>query len=78
MEFISTLLNKKPGTINPMNPNLSQYFSKLGRAGGKKRAQTMTKEQRVESARAAAVARWARWLKAKAKAAAKVKNEPMP
>ena len=39
---------------------LSQYLAKLGRRGGKATAKKMTAEQRKESARKAARARWAR------------------
>jgi hypothetical protein len=46
----------------------SRYLSKLGRKGGKARLQTMTEEERKESARKAATARWA---KAKKKSAGK-------
>ena len=38
---------------------LSKYLSELGRKGGKARLQTMTEEERKESARKAAKARWA-------------------
>ncbi|MFZ0821691.1 MAG: hypothetical protein WAM91_16620 [Candidatus Acidiferrales bacterium] len=43
---------------------LREYFSKLGRKGGKKggtaRAAAMTREERSESARKAVTARWAK------------------
>jgi hypothetical protein len=39
---------------------LSRYLSKLGKKGGKARLQTMTEEQRSESARKAAQTRWAK------------------
>jgi len=37
---------------------LSRHLSKLGRKGGKARLDTMTEEERKESARKAAQARW--------------------
>jgi len=37
---------------------LRDYFAKFGKKGGKTRAQKMTAEQRKESARKAAQARW--------------------
>jgi hypothetical protein len=39
---------------------LSRHLAKLGRKGGKARLQTMTEEEREESARRAAQARWAK------------------
>ena len=39
---------------------ISEYLSKLGRKGGKARAEKLGKEQRSDSARKAAQARWAR------------------
>jgi hypothetical protein len=39
---------------------LSRYLSKLGKKGGKARMQTMTEEERRESARKAVQARWAK------------------
>jgi hypothetical protein len=40
--------------------NLSKYLAKLGRKGGKATANKLTAEQRRESARKAARARWAK------------------
>jgi hypothetical protein len=37
---------------------LSRHLSKLGKKGGKARMQTMTEDERKESARKAALARW--------------------
>jgi hypothetical protein len=37
---------------------LSQHLSKLGKKGGKARLETMTEDERKESARKAARARW--------------------
>lgn len=45
-----------------MDP-VREYLSKLGKKGGKSRAQKLTEEQRSESARRAAQARWARTKK---------------
>jgi hypothetical protein len=42
-----------------------EYLSKLGKKGGKSRAQKLTKEQRSESARRAAQARWAKSMNKK-------------
>ena len=39
-------------------PALSDYLSQIGRKGGKARLETMTEDQRKESARKAAQARW--------------------
>jgi hypothetical protein len=39
---------------------LSRHLSKLGKKGGKARLQTMTEDERKESARKAAKARWAK------------------
>jgi hypothetical protein len=39
---------------------ISDYLSKLGRKGGKARAEKLSKEQRAESARKAAQTRWDR------------------
>ena len=39
---------------------LSRYLSKLGKKGGKARLQTMTEDERKESARKAVQARWAK------------------
>ena len=41
-----------------------EYFAKFGKQGGKKRARNMTPEERRESARRAAQARWAKKKKA--------------
>lgn len=40
---------------------LSQHLSRLGKKGGKATAEKLTPEQRSQSARKAAVARWAKW-----------------
>lgn len=45
---------------------MMEYFKEQGAKGGKKRAATMTKAQRSESARKAAAARW-KAAKARAK-----------
>jgi len=37
-----------------------QFLTKIGKKGGKARLQTMTEEERRESARKAAQARWAK------------------
>jgi hypothetical protein len=37
-----------------------EYLAKIGRKGGKARVQRQTPEQRSESARHAAIARWAK------------------
>ena len=42
-----------------------EYFAKEGRKGGKLRAKRLTPEQRAESARKAAQARWEREKKEK-------------
>jgi hypothetical protein len=42
-----------------------EFFVKAGRRGGKLAAQTMTKEQRKESAKRAAEARWSKQKKEK-------------
>ena len=39
---------------------LSRHLAKLGKKGGKARLETMTEEERKESARKAALARWAK------------------
>ena len=39
---------------------IRDYFAKFGKQGGKTRAKNMTVEQRAESARKAAKARWAK------------------
>ena len=39
---------------------LSRHLSKLGKKGGKARLETMTEDERKESARKAAQARWAK------------------
>ena len=39
---------------------IREYFAKFGKQGGKKAARTMTPQQRKESARRAAQARWAK------------------
>jgi hypothetical protein len=38
-----------------------QVFKETGAQGGRKRAANMTKKQRSESARKAALARWSKW-----------------
>jgi hypothetical protein len=40
---------------------LSKHLAKLGRKGGKATAKKLTAQQRKESARKAAKARWAKW-----------------
>jgi hypothetical protein len=40
---------------------LSQHLSRLGKKGGKATAEKLTPEQRSQSARKAALARWAKW-----------------
>jgi len=40
---------------------LSQHLSRLGKKGGKATAEKLTPEQRSQSARKAAVARWTKW-----------------
>jgi hypothetical protein len=44
---------------------LSNYFSKLGSKGGKKRAENLTKDQLAEIGKRAAAARWGKQKKAK-------------
>lgn len=44
---------------------IRDYFAKFGKQGGKARAENMTPEQRKESARKAAKARWAKEKPAK-------------
>ena len=39
---------------------LSRHLAKLGKKGGKARLETMTEDERKESARKAALARWAK------------------
>jgi hypothetical protein len=39
---------------------LTKYFAKFGKQGGDTRARKLTREQRTESARKAAQARWAK------------------
>ena len=39
---------------------LPRHLSKLGKKGGKARLETMTEDERKESARKAALARWAK------------------
>lgn len=39
---------------------LQQYFSELGKKGGKARAEKLSKEQRKEIAKKAAQARWSK------------------
>jgi len=51
---------------------MEQFFIEAGRSGGKKRAAKLTKKQRSEGARKAAVARWKK-AKAKPKAGRKPK-----
>ena len=43
---------------------ISAYFAKFGKQGGKARAKNLTPEQRKASARKAAQARWAKQRKA--------------
>lgn len=40
---------------------LSKHLAKLGRKGGKATAKKRTPEQRSETARKGAIARWAKW-----------------
>jgi hypothetical protein len=46
---------------------LREYFARFGKQGGKKRARNMTPEERKESARRAAQARWQKKNKKTAK-----------
>jgi hypothetical protein len=39
---------------------IRDYFAKFGKQGGKARAKNLTVEERIESARRAAQARWAK------------------
>jgi hypothetical protein len=48
----------------PTKDEIREYFAKFGRKGGKATARNMTKQERADSARRAAQARWG---KAKAK-----------
>jgi hypothetical protein len=48
-----------------MKDELSEYLRKLGRKGGKATAKRLTPEQRKESAKKAAQARWAKHKKIK-------------
>jgi hypothetical protein len=41
---------------------IRDYLAKIGRKGGKRRVQNQTPEQRIDSARNAAQARWAKKL----------------
>ena len=54
----------KVGAMPKLPPELREYFSKIGKKGaakgGKTRAVNLTPEERSESARKAAQARWAR------------------
>lgn len=43
-----------------MDSAVKEYFAKISRMGGKARAKKLSKEQRKESARYAAQARWAK------------------
>jgi hypothetical protein len=44
----------------PISPELSEYFAKIGRKGGKARLRTMTAERRREIAKRAVAAREAK------------------
>jgi hypothetical protein len=44
----------------PTKQEISEYFAKFGRKGGKTTASKMTPEERIEKMRKAAVARWAK------------------
>jgi hypothetical protein len=46
--------------------SIKQYLAELGKKGGKARANNLTAEQRIESARRAAQARWAKVKREKA------------
>jgi hypothetical protein len=48
------------GEIEDEREELSSAAAQLGRAGGNKRAETMTPERRAEIARKAALKRWAK------------------
>jgi hypothetical protein len=48
----------------PSKREISEYFAKFGKEGGKKRARNMTPEQRQEASRKASQARWAKEKKA--------------
>lgn len=43
-----------------MKKEVREYLRKLGKKGGKRRLETMSKEERSERARAAVNARWAK------------------
>jgi hypothetical protein len=49
---------KRKERQKPMTEMLSEYFSRLGRKGGKARAEGMTREERRQLARKAALAKW--------------------
>lgn len=59
---IATLLFFAPrmGKKTKKKTALSRYLSKIGQKGGKARLQTMTEDERKESARKAVQARWAK------------------
>ena len=53
--------SSKPSEPTPLTPDqLSAYFSKIGRKGGKARLQTMTAEERTRIAKKAVQAREAK------------------
>lgn len=49
----------------PTSKEIREYFAKFGRKGGQIAARKMTAQQRQESARRAAQARWAKQKKEK-------------
>ncbi|MGB0012586.1 MAG: hypothetical protein WBQ03_13335, partial [Candidatus Sulfotelmatobacter sp.] len=55
-----------------------EFFAKEGRKGGKAAARSMTPEQRKESARRAARARWAKVTKEKERATADTASARQP
>jgi hypothetical protein len=50
--------------VTASSKEIRDYFAKFGKQGGKARAKNMTKQERAESARKAAEARWSK-VKAK-------------
>lgn len=48
----------------PTKEEIREYFAKFGRKGGKAAARKMTPQERKDSARRAAKARWAKQKKA--------------
>ena len=57
---MSSLLFFAPKMAKKKKSLLSRHLSKLGKKGGKARLETMTEDQRKESSRKAAQARWAK------------------